>query len=719
MGFMLSADGRVSAIKQGSGMYGSAGGLSVGQFGGDGPLYRGDLGFASAYTVSTWIYRCIEATCDAIEEVEFDVVETGTKNPVEDHPFLIAIKRNRQDLLRRIWQSQLLYGETFIEKARNTHRTPENSNRGYVSDMYWLNNIGMAVLIGAGFIFGYTYTATNGGSPKNFDEDEIGFMKSFNPFDDLRGMSRVEVVLDEVAIDKNVARVVRAFYANDTRIGLLFIPKRDMSPADSERFMAAFKKDNQGPNKAGKPVLLPSEITVQRAQNPGELDDVQLRESTRREICAAFGVPLAIAGAWDDANYDSVDTQQKSFYQNTIKPACKKIERFINRDLMPSFDPSGRAEFMFKIDELIAGMEDPNEKADKTTKRWQSGEISWNEARRLSGDDEIEGGDDVFCVPSGYTFVSRQQILSGQIVPQPATPEQSMQRALQQELPKIASKTSDVESPVEIITQEIKALTESTDPVIDELYAWERKTKQKGVTKSVGFIAHHIPVMVQEFVRGELNDLEQSDLILDMIQPARTYKTIFADARAVIVSIKAVTPAQQDFIKVFKTAVNGALADIVSRRSFGTAMRQALKQYGTQAYLEGFGETELDEIGKFSVDTWLMSQSQYVTSFADELFSSGLSPAEVDNRAALWAGNSIGEIYLDGLVRGKKDKRYRWEYKEESEHCNSCIKLNMQVHRLSQWYARNLRPKSDVLDCGLGCNCTMTETDEPATGRFL
>lgn len=723
IGFMLHANGRVEPVntmKQGSGWYGGAGGWSYGQFGGDGPLTRSTMGFAAAYTVSTWIYRCIEAICDALDEVDWDIVRKGTNEPIENHPLKIAIDRNQQDLIRRILQSQYLYGESFIEKARNKYRNSENGNRGYVSDLYWLNNLGMAVLIGAGRIYGYTYTAVNGGYPQNFNFDQIAFMRRFNPFDDLRGMSVVEVVLDEVAIDKDVARVVRAFYANDARLGLIFIPKRDLLPSDQEAFMDAFKKDHQGVNKAGKPVLLPSDVSVERATSPGELDDAQLRESARRDICAAFGVPLAIAGAWDDANYDSVDTQLKSFYRNTVKPNCRKLERFINKVLLPEFDASGEGEFRFAIDELIAGLEDPNDKADKITKRWQAGEISWNEARRSNSDEEIEGGDDIFCIPSGYSIVSKQQVLSGQVAAQPATPEQTINRAVQQVIPKIApAKSAELPSGKPLQTVTVVDLTpDPYDDILDELDAWQNKTKNKGAIKAQQFNCDHVPGVLQLYVRDSLAALD-GEPEPDIVRRPQTYRDVFLNAKSVIVALKSYGDTQSDFKRTFRNAVQGAMADVVSRRSFGAVMRAALRQYGTAAYLDGLGETELDELGKTSVDHWLIRQSEYVSSFANEVFDAGLSPAQVDQRADLWAGNSLGEIYLDGLVRDKRDKRFKWNYKEESEHCNSCLKLNGQVHRLSQWYARDLRPKSQRLDCTIGCNCTIDETDEPSSGRFL
>ena len=67
---------------------------------------------------------------------------------------------------------------------------------GFYSDLRWLNNLGMAVIIGAGHIQGYTYTAMQGGRAESFEYDDIAFMKTDNPFNDLRGMS---VFIEEIS----------------------------------------------------------------------------------------------------------------------------------------------------------------------------------------------------------------------------------------------------------------------------------------------------------------------------------------------------------------------------------------------------------------------------------------------------------------------------------------------------------------------------------------
>lgn len=564
IGFALHANGRVDAIKQGSGIYGSGfgaagfgdGAFSETAFGTQVALSQSGFGWAAAYSVSTWVYRCIEVRKSAVHRMPWNVYDKRTKQPLPDHPLAIALKRNRQRLLKKIEQSQLLYGETFLEFVHNDY--------GFTSDLFWLNNLGMAVLVGAGKILGYSYTAMQGGHAQNFDYDQVAFMKTDNPFNDLRGMSPTEVIMDEIAIDKDVARVVRAFYANDSRVGLLLIPKVNLQPADAERFLETWKKQTQGVNKAGKSILLPQDITVERVQEPATLDDVQLRESTRREIAAAYGVPLTLAGGWDDAKYQSLPEQRKSFYEETIIPECDNIAEFVNSDITPVMDDSGYAEFKFDYMSILALTEDAQKKNDIYSNRLVSGLITRAEAREALGH-PVRDSDHVYYIPTGATVVpddeialvtpttntvdetpDQQQVAptagpdNGQ-QPKPETPPKQLpsgqtpgqnggQNPPQNSAERKGSDSvlfskdfllSQIQHPAE---PPVKSVPPPQGTSLDELNAWEKKALNNGATKAAGFVCYVLDKPMQDAVRGALNGAGKT-------ATKAAIRTIFGEAR--------------------------------------------------------------------------------------------------------------------------------------------------------------------------------------------
>lgn len=534
MGFALHADGHVDAIKQGSGMYGAGFGsqaFSETAFGTQIALSQSTFGWSAAYSVSTWVYRCIEVRKSAVHRMPWGVYSKRTQQHNPKHPLAIALRRNRQKIFKKIEQSQLLYGETFIEKAVNPYK--------YVSDVFWLNNNGMAVIQGAGYIVGYNYTAMQGGIPQTFDYNEVAFMKTDNPFNDLRGMSPTEVIMDEVAIDKDVARVVRAYYANDTRVGVIFIPKVNLNPGDAEAFMEYFKKDNQGVNKAGKPVLMPQDMSVERIQEPATLDDVQLRESVRREIAAGYGVPLSLAGGWDDAKYQSLPEQRKSFYEETIIPECDNIGDFINTDLMPYFDDSGNYYFAYDYTSILALTEDAQKKNDIYSNRLVSGLITRAEARQALGH-PVRPQDDVYYIPVGATIIpANEEVLVTPSTNEVSdTPEEQQNESVQPATPAQDNKPAQpvADKPTPPKQDEPKQLTQPSTPksimppqetAEDELTAWERKALNSNAIKAVGFVSYRIPKDVQTALRSELTAAGKT-------AAKAAIKAIFVKARAAL-----------------------------------------------------------------------------------------------------------------------------------------------------------------------------------------
>lgn len=341
-------------------------------------------GLANAYIASVWAHRCVEARAWAVGRMPYKVVHKKTRVAIESHPMFRAMQR-RRDLMRRIEWSLCIWGEAFIEKQFN--------RLNYPAGLGWLNPMGMDVDTSIGRIRQFRYTSVNGGEYVNFTPDEIVFIKTDNPYDDLRGLAPLITVLNEVRVDRDVSRMMQAFYANDARPGILLVPKEPLSEADMDRFITFWKATFGSPRNAGKPALVPYELDVREVQRAPTQDDTGIRESMRREICAAFGVPLSYAGAWDSSTYQSSPEQRRAFYEDTIIPQCEIIADALNQHAMPFFDPSGDYELEFDYSEVLALSELRANQEQVYKDRWQQGLMTLNEVREAIGATKLAGGD--------------------------------------------------------------------------------------------------------------------------------------------------------------------------------------------------------------------------------------------------------------------------------------------------------------------------------------
>lgn len=376
------------------------------------PITPDDAGFANAFMASTWAYKCTILRARGVSRMAWGVYDKQTGDELPTHPLAVALRRNKQNILGKIEFSQVLYGETYLEVCYSEY--------GEARDLKWLNNLGVEPDTSLGFIRNYNYSpvGAGGGRIVQLKPAQVAFMHTENPHDDLRGLSPYLVILDEIGIDRDVTRVARAFYMNDARPAIVISPDSEMTEPDMDRFLAYWKANFQGAKNAGKPAMFNRSIKVIEIARAPSTEDTAQRESVRREICAGLSVPLSVAGAWDDANYQSAPEQRRSFYEDTIIPQCDLQAEFINTEVLPRFDPDRRGEFRYDYSRILALIEDMVEKTNIQNSRLAAGGITLNEYRERIGEEPHPKGD-VLYVPAGVTVVPIDKIAE---LPPPSAP---------------------------------------------------------------------------------------------------------------------------------------------------------------------------------------------------------------------------------------------------------------------------------------------------------
>lgn len=186
-------------------------------------------------------------------------------------------------------------------------------------------------------------------------------------------------------------------------------------------------------------------------------------------------------------------------------------------------------------------------------------------------------------------------------------------------------------------------------------------------------------------------------------------------------SEKAIADTRGEFLSVFKDLVSAVLDGDVNRRRAGVVMRGQLSRLGRKAMLDGLSEGGIDELGdddQARLLVWVADQSRFVTNFLDSLVANGLTPAQIDQHAELWAGKSLEEAHRLGQLSADANGLYQW-VNGIADHCPSCVKMNGQVHRLSTYVRKGIVPKATVLKCTFGCQCRLVKTTGKASGRWL
>lgn len=193
----------------------------------------------------------------------------------------------------------------------------------------------------------------------------------------------------------------------------------------------------------------------------------------------------------------------------------------------------------------------------------------------------------------------------------------------------------------------------------------------------------------------------------------------------VVLEAKALDDTRAAFVADFTDLVNAGLADEVSRRRAGTVLRASLNRLGKQARLDGLMEGGVEELSDDDLNAhavWLADQSQYVTAFLDEVYSDGLTEAQVATRAEAWSNKSLMLAYSEGVQSADANGMYIFEGEDGAESdCTTCPRLKGQKHRMKEWAAKELRPGIDTknFDCGgWECKHRLTKTTGRASGKW-
>jgi HK97 family phage portal protein len=355
---------------------------------------------AAAVTASVWLDVCVSLRAQMVAEMPYNIINKYTKQPVTESPLHNAIdwayQRFQQNLFYLHEQSRATHGETYYEKLYiGKTRIP--------GGIKWLNPGVTYPEIINGEIYEYTYNGS--GLYTRYPVNEIFFHRLPNPADDLRGKSPVAVVLDELEIDRNSRKFIHAFYANDATPGGVLTLRNNaeyMNREQEERLIEQWRAQLKGVDSSFSTILLPAGLEYQKIGGEPPTTHSEQEEAVRTRMCAAMHVPVPVAMAalvGDSLSASAtMDSQRAMFYENTIIPECREIERFWNAIVLPWLSPAHQLQFDFTA--IYSLIEATLDKEQMLQSRLDRGVISLNEYRETIGIKPIAGGDIHFFNPT-------------------------------------------------------------------------------------------------------------------------------------------------------------------------------------------------------------------------------------------------------------------------------------------------------------------------------
>ena len=382
-----------------------------------------------AYRKNVIAFRSIKLVSDSAASVKWNLFQTaaGDRRAIEDHDLLkLWAKPNptmgRSEYVQNVVGYYLIAGNSYLEAVGPERKPP--------LELWTPRPDRMQVIAGRfGLPQGFVYKV--GGKEKTWDADlvtgksAILHLKTFHPLDDWYGMSAVEaaarsVDLRNIADDHN-----NALIRNGARpSGALVYDPRDKTASDrlgDEQFvrLKAELEDHQRVGNTGQPMLLEGGLRwEQMGLSPLDMDFLNAKNTSSRDIALAFGVPPQLLGIPGDSTFSNYQEARLALWEETVIPLLRMLRDELNGWLAPMFGDGL---------ELEPDLDDVPALALRRQARMEAFDgvsyLSINQKLKAAGFEDVEGGD--IIVGPNFVIADGQAFVSATLLPLGAEPEAS------------------------------------------------------------------------------------------------------------------------------------------------------------------------------------------------------------------------------------------------------------------------------------------------------
>lgn len=282
----------------------------------------------------------------------------------------------------------LLSGNSYIEAVCDTQGQPV--------ELYTLRPDRMKVIPGAqGFPEAFEYTVDGKGRKISVDPHKghsaVLHLKLFHPLNDWYGMSPIEAAATAIDQHNAVAQHNLSLLQNGGRPSgaLLMKGTNYQTQEQKQEFVDDFREAYSGEGQAGKIMVMEGDLAWQEmGLSPKDLDFVEGKCLSAREIAQAFNVPPMLVGIHGDATFANYKEARYHLWEDTILPLLDYVIDELNHWLVRAFGPDLR--LTYDIDKIPALAQRREEAWGKIS---QANFLTINEKRRAVGYAPIADGD--------------------------------------------------------------------------------------------------------------------------------------------------------------------------------------------------------------------------------------------------------------------------------------------------------------------------------------
>lgn len=352
--------------------------------------------FIDCYAAIPWVYICCWVIASSIASLPLVIYEgRGDKKQVieeGDLYNLLSMPNPFDDLASMLELTTIfleLTGMSYWEKSGNYKGVPVNL---YNLEPYYMDIVPHPTKK----IDHYTYEYPGNNKPIIYRTDEIVPFKYANPSSQFFGQGSIKALQVTLITELMRETFNKSYIENEARPDVIITQnpdvtkgQRPMTSVEREEASHKWSASFGGPRKARRPIILGAGIDIKTlTESTPDMAYQEFEKSLRERVLGSLGVPPALVGLFEYANYANTREQLKIFWNVTIPPKCQRIASTITRHIFRPIDPNMWCEF--DRTEIPALEEDPKEKTERLNTQFDRGIINRNEYRSKFGYGKVE-----------------------------------------------------------------------------------------------------------------------------------------------------------------------------------------------------------------------------------------------------------------------------------------------------------------------------------------
>ena len=372
------------------------------------------------YQQNAIVYRCVNEIAQGASSVHFKLFDGDIE--IDNHPIIELLKRPSPqyagvEFFHAMYSHLLLAGNSYIVKTM-VNRQPK--------EMHILRPDRMKVVPSKTHIPSAYEYIIEGKVANRWDADpdtgasEVKHFKMWHPLNDYYGLSPLSAGAVDVDQHNMSAKHNYNLLSNGARPSgaVIFKPKDEsgmslqLTEGQRQQLMTDLDLRFSGSKNAGRTMLLEGDFDwKEMGLSPRDMDFLQMKNMTARDIALCFGVPSQLVGVPDNQTYNNVSEARLALYEDTIIPLLRRVESDLNEWLSMDFNENIR--IVYDIDSIPAMTERRKKTYENVVQAVTSGIISRNEARERLGYEKIEGADELYIdanlFPLGSAMESNEE----------------------------------------------------------------------------------------------------------------------------------------------------------------------------------------------------------------------------------------------------------------------------------------------------------------------